>query len=106
MIKLKKLIKEDIKSFNRVIDSEDLNKIVTGVIGDAKRKVSSIYKLTRDVKSYIPADDEYKSHRQMWRKLHKEIDKAADNLENASIDLLDLRKRYYNFVESVKKVEK
>ena len=108
MIKLKKLIKEDINSFNRIVDSEGLNKIVSGRDGlvNTQRKVSDIFKLTRDVKAYIPVDDEYKSHRRMWRKLHKDIDEAADNLDTAASELQDLKKRYYNWVESVKKVKK
>jgi hypothetical protein len=111
MIKLKKLIKEDIKDFNRIVDSEGLHKIVSGRDGlaDARRKVSAIHKLTRDVKGAVLAnlrDDEYKSHRRAWRELQPKIDKAAENLFDAIVDLVDLKKRHYNWVESVKKVKK
>ena len=112
MIKLKKLIKEDIKDFNRKIDSEGLHKIVRGrdgVMMNARRKVSDIHKLTRDVKGAVNADlrdDKYKSHRREWRALQPKIDKAAENLFDALVDLVDLSKRHYNWVESVKKVEK
>ena len=118
MIKLKKILKEDIKYFNRRIDSEGLHKIVRGsdgVMMDARRKVSDIHKLTRDTneavlgeltKDYATNKDKYKSHRKEWRKLHKEIDEAADNLYDSLVDLVDLSKRHYKWVESVKKVEK
>ena len=50
-------------------------------------------------------DDKYKSHRRAWKTLHQKIDKAADDLDSAIIDLQDLKKRHYNWVESVKKVK-
>ena len=111
MIKLKKLIKEDIKSFNRRVDSEGLHKIVRGdgVLMDARRKVSDIHKLTRDTKRAILDSlmyDEYKSHRKEWKTLHKEIDEAAENLFDSLVDLVDLSKRHNKWVESVKKVKK
>jgi len=111
MIKLKKLIKEDINDFNKDVDSEGLNKIVSGrdgVMMDAMRKVSDIFKLTRDVKRAVLdnlRDDKYKSHRRAWKTLHQKIDKAADDLDSAITDLQDLKKRHYNWVESVKKVK-
>ena len=110
MIKLKKILKEDIKDFNMDVDSEGLNKIVSGRDGlvNTQRKVSDIFKLTRDVKRAVLdnlRDDKYKSHRRAWKTLHQKIDKAADDLDSAIIDLQDLKKRHYNWVESVKKVK-
>jgi len=115
---VKEPVKEDIKDFNRRIDSEGLHKIVRGrdgVMMDARRKVSDIHKLTRDTNKAVLADltkdyatpkDKYKSHRKEWRTLHKEIDEAAENLFDSLVDLVDLSKRHYKWVESVKKVEK
>jgi len=112
MIKLKKLIKEDINDFNRRVDSEGLNKIVSGrdgVMADARRKVSDVLKLTRDTKRAILDDlmyDEYKSHRKEWKTLHKKIDEAAENLGDSIYDIVQLKKDFYSWVESVKKVKK
>ena len=113
MIKLKKILKEDINDFNRRVDSEGLNKIVSGrdsVMMDAKRKVSDVLKLTRDVKRAVlddlMMDDQYKNHRREWKTLHKKIDEAAENLCDSIYDLVDLKKDFYSWVESVKKVEK
>jgi len=112
MIKLKKILKEDINDFNRRVDSEGLHKIVRGrdgVMMDARRKVSDIHKLTRDTKRAILdslMDDEYKNHRREWKTLHKEIDEAAENLFDSLVDLVDLSKKHYNWGESVKKVKK
>ena len=112
MIKLKKLIKEDINDFNRRVDSEGLHKIVSGrdgVMADARRKVSDIHKLTRDTKRAILDDlmyDEYKNHRREWKTLHKKIDEAAENLFDSIYELVDLKKDFYSWVESVKKVKK
>ena len=113
MIKLKKLIKEDIKDFNRRVDSEGLNKIVSGrdgVMMDATRKVSDVLKLTRDVKRAVlddlMMDDQYKNHRREWKTLHKKIDEAAENLGDSIYDIVQSKKDFYNWVESVKKVKK
>ena len=112
MIKLKKLIKEDINDFLDVIDTEDLWKIVSGPKGInliVKQQSEEIDDLMRDVRREVLdnlSGPEYRKQRQEWKKLYKEVDERTTEVSKSAFALYELGKKYAKWVESVKKAKK
>ena len=112
MIKLKKILKEDIEKFNKEVDTEDLWKLVSGpkginpivknITGDILRLVS---KVNRNVLDDLRGP-EYKDQRREWKKLKTEIDEQQKVCHQAAYELYNLGKKYAKWVESIEKVKK
>ena len=112
MIKLKKLIKEDINEFLDVVDTEDLWNIVSGPKGInliVKNQSEEIDDLMRDVRREVLDNlrgPEYKNQRREWKTLYKEVDELTTEVRKSAFALYELGKKYAKWVESIKKVEK
>ena len=112
MIKLKKILKEDINEFLDVVDTEDLWNIVSGPKGINKivdEKTSKIDDLMRDVRREVLdnlSGPEYRKQRQEWKALYKEVDERTTEVSKSAFALYELGKKYAKWVESVKKAKK
>ena len=112
MIKLKKILKENIDDFLDVIDTEDLWNIVSGPKGInliAKKQSEEIDDLMRDVRREVLdnlSGSEYRKQRQEWKKLYKEVDERTTEVRKSAFALYELGKKYAKWVESVKKAKK